>query len=232
MYSISKKLIPLSFLCFYVESVFSAHLYLNEGNENEICSSIFSNVLRNDIGSLHEAISASGGNYDYTKWRKLKGSNQINSYNLEYSVLDLDGNGEKDVIVKGFKGCGGYQPFYRVIESQHLTEDGVTDLSVQGIWASDGVGWCFGSQYEHYGIPFSYDLRSFEYDGVIYLTLESYRFGAKGHEANSFIVAEYTGIMDTPKTEQEVRDATDRLKLVCRFSYENSGSTNQAGGTR
>lgn len=232
MDSISAKIISLSFLCFSIESAFATHLHLNEGAEKELCSNVFSNALKKDIESLHKAISVAGGNYDYAEWRKLKGSNEINGYNFEYSVFDLDSDGEKDIIVKGFIGCGGYQPFYRVIGSQHLAEDGVTDLSVPEIWASDGVGWCFGSQYAHYGVPFSYDLRSFEYDGVIYLTLESYRFGAKGYEENSFIIAEYTGIMNTPEIKQEVRNTTDKLNLICRFSYEKNGSANQASGTR
>ncbi len=228
---IGRKPIHAFVLYFFIESAFATHLYLNDGSEEYICSNVFSNALRNDIGNLHEAIKATGGEYNYTSWFKLKGSNQINSYNLEYSAVDLDGDGKNSIVVKGFIGCGGYHPFYRIISSKHLTEDGVTDLSISDILASDGVGWCFGSQYEHYGVPFSYDLRSFEYDGIVYLTLESSRFGTKGHEANSFIIAKYTGTMDTPKTKQEPRIKTDKLDLVCRFSYKKSGLANQASGT-
>jgi hypothetical protein len=219
MISFKLYFITIFILTLGIASANSANLQLHKGAEKNICSAIFSNSLRPEFKSLHESIKLAGGNYNYVKWLPLKGNAQISSYNLEYAMMDFDNNGKKEPVVKGFIGCSGYQRFYRVLNDHQLADDGVTNLNVSDIWSRNGVGWCFNAQYQHYGLPGSFDLRSFEYKDTIYLTLESYKFGQKDFEKNSFLVAKYTGIMNKPKVQEDAKIPTDKLDVTCQFSY-------------
>ncbi|GAA0810982.1 hypothetical protein GCM10009111_02780 [Colwellia asteriadis] len=199
---------------------YAQHVVLNEVNDEKICTSVYKNLLSIKDANFYSAIKASGGDYNYTEWNKVKGPYHITNNSLRYSKFDIDNNGNSEVVLEGTIGCSGYKSFYRVIEDSEINSDGTLNIdNVSKIWSKEGVGWCHNSSYRHYGIQSAFHLNSFKLNNTTYLTLKSWVFGQKEHLSESFIIAKYTGEMIVPSKTKEFQSPTDKLQLVCKFSY-------------
>ncbi|NJI83077.1 hypothetical protein [Shewanella sp. Iso12] len=198
---------------------YAQHVVLNEDNDEKVCASVYKNLLSDKEANFHSAIKASGGDYDFTKWNKVKGHYNLTNNFLKYSKFDIDNNGTPEVVLEGLIGCSGDKSYYRVIEDNEINSDGSLNITKQDIWSKEGIGWCHNSTYRHYGIQAAFHLNSFKLNSTTYLTLESWVFGQKEHLSESFIIAKYTGEMIVTPEAKQFESPNDKLQLVCKFSY-------------